>query len=128
MTVYSWEFESGAIGVLQHATLSHGEKYLTEFEIWCDGLLICLVDPYRSVTLMLFDILSSACKVKIYDGSVETIHHFDDDPYLTEDRVFLESVMTRDVSAIKSLYADATETYKLSYVIQNPSTQQKRIN
>lgn len=65
--------------------------------------------------------LCSDCRVEVYDSnSVLTVHKFVDDPYLTEDRVFLEAVKTRDSSQIRSPYSDAVETYKLSYAIQNP--------
>jgi predicted dehydrogenase len=106
-----FKFTSGAVGILQHALLMKGERYFTEFEIWCDGYVIRLVDPY-----------SPECYVEVFDSSASTptVHHFNDDPYLTEDRIFLEAAQTRDFSKVKSLYSDAVETYRLSYVIQNP--------
>jgi len=47
------------------------------------------------------------------------IFRFADDPYLEEDAVFLEAVRSMDhPSKILSSYADAVETHKLSYKIQ----------
>jgi len=99
-----WKYENnGSIGCLSHGTLMKGTKYHTEFEIWCDGLRISLYDPY-----------SDQCVVTVND--VETPFP-DDDPYLTEDSVFLNAVRTRDSSLIKSTYADSVKTYKLTYKI-----------
>jgi len=43
----NFKFVSGAIGSLQHGLLMKGDKYFTEFELWTDGALIKLIDPYR---------------------------------------------------------------------------------
>jgi len=107
----NFKFASGAIGSLQHALLMKGEKYFTEFEIWTDGALIKLIDPY-----------SPSCRVKIYDSTAPVqIFRFQDDPYLEEDAIFLRAVQTSDDSKILSSYTDAVETHKLAYTIQNGS-------
>jgi predicted dehydrogenase len=104
-----FSFENGAVGILQHALIMKGERYFTEVELWCDGYVVRLVDPY-----------SNDCCVEIFEGANEKqVYHFPDDPYLTEDRVFLEAVQKRDSSKIRSLYSDAVKTYTLSYQIQN---------
>jgi len=104
-----FSFENGAVGILQHALVMKGERYFTEVELWCDGYIVRLVDPY-----------SKECRVEIFDGTSERqVYQFPDDPYLTEDKVFLEAIQSRDSSEIKSLYSDAVETYKLSHRIQN---------
>jgi predicted dehydrogenase len=105
-----FQFENGAVGILQHALLMRGEKYFTEFEIWCQGYKICLVDPY-----------TNDCHIVIHDSATchKAVYPFPDDPYLTEDRAFLEAILDGDCSKIRSLYGDAVETYKLSYRIQN---------
>jgi predicted dehydrogenase len=104
-----WKFESGAIGSIQHSLLMKGEKYHTEFEIWCDGLSIRLKDPY-----------SDNCVVEIYSESADPIIKiFPDDPYLSEDRAFLNAVCTKSSKDILSTYDDAVETYILSFQIQN---------
>jgi len=107
-----FKFDNGAVGILQHALLMKGERYFTEVEIWCDGYLIRLVDPY-----------SNDCYIEIHDSSANKaeVLRFPDDPYLTEDKVFLEAIQSRDTSKIRSSYRDAVETYKCSYQIQNGS-------
>jgi len=104
-----FEFENGAIGILQHALLMKGERYFTELEMWCDGCVVRLVDPY-----------TNDCYVEINDSfNTPKVFKFPDDPYLTEDEVFLKAIQSRDSSHIRSSYSDAVETYKLSYQIQN---------
>jgi len=86
-----------------------GEKYFTELEMWCDGCVVRLVDPY-----------TNDCYVEINDSlNTPQVFKFPDDPYLTEDEVFLKALQSRDMSQIRSSYSDAVETYKLSYQIQN---------
>lgn len=101
-------YDNGAVGILQHALLMKGERYFTEVELWCDGCVVRLVDPY-----------SNDCYVEINDSNKTQVLKFPDDPYLTEDRVFLEAILNGDKSQIKSSYSDAVETYKLSYKVQN---------
>lgn len=58
--------------------------------------------------------------VEIYSESSDPIiKHFPDDPYLAEDRVFLNAVRTKSAKNILSSYEDAVKTYTLSYQIQN---------
>jgi len=103
-----WKYENnGSIGCLSHALLMKGTRYHTEFEIWCDGLRISLYDPY-----------TDQCVVTVNDNEVPFP---EDDPYLTEDRIFLNAVITRDTSEIKSPYEDAFKTYVLTYKITFPN-------
>jgi len=103
-------FKNGAIGTLSHGTLMHGTKYHTEFEIWGDGLKILLHDPY-----------TDQCTVSVND----VVTKFpEDDPYLTEDRVFLEA-MTTSKNNIKSSYADAVQTYELTHVMTHKALKAK---
>jgi hypothetical protein len=53
--------------------------------------------------------------------NVESIP-FPDDPYLTEDVVFIEAITSGDSSNILSSYSDAVESYKLSHKIQHGAT------
>lgn len=104
-----------------------GEKYYTEFEIWCDGLSIRLKDPYRYFLFLIFipSLLflistSDNCVVEIYsETSDPIIKYFPDDPYLSEDRAFLTAVRKKSSKCILSPYEDAVKTYILSYQIQN---------
>jgi len=102
-----WRYSSGAIGILHHAILMKGTSYHTEFEIWADGYRILLSDPY-----------SSNCTVRIND---ELYKFENDDPYLTEDVVFLNAVLTGNDMMIRSLYEDSAKTYELSYIIRERS-------
>lgn len=43
------------------------------------------------------------------------------DPYMEEDRVFLEAVRSRDSSKIQSNYQDASKTYNLSWCVRRAS-------
>jgi predicted dehydrogenase len=104
----TFKFSSGAVGTLQHALLMKGTNYFTEFEIWCDGLCLRLIDPY-----------SNDCTVEVF-GTTHEVHKFPDDPYLTEDRVFLNAVTTGNPDQILSSFEDATKTYSLAWKIQNP--------
>ena len=91
-----------------HGTLLHREKYETEIEIWGDGLRIVLLEPYGH------------CRVLVRRPHSEETEEFEfagDDPYLTEDRAFLEAVRTGDCSGIRSSYDDALKTYELSWAI-----------
>lgn len=47
-----WKFKNGALGSLSHAALLHDTRYASEFEVWADGLLMTLVDPYSECKLL----------------------------------------------------------------------------
>ena len=103
-----WRFASGALGSMTHGTLLHREKYETEIEIWGDGLRIVLLDPYGH------------CRILIrrpHSEETEKIEFLDDDPYLTEDKAFLDAVRSGDSSGIRSSYADAMKTFELTWAI-----------
>jgi len=108
-TAAVWRLESGAVASLTHGALLHRKKYESELEVWGDGLRMVLSDPY------------GACRLQIrrpHDEQTESADFADDDPYLTEDRVFIESVRNGDASAIRSPYADAMKTYELTWSIR----------
>ncbi len=108
VTAAVWRFASGALGSMTHGTLLHREKYETEIEIWGDGLRIVLLDPYGH------------CRILIrrpHSEETEKIEFLDDDPYLTEDKAFLDAVRSGDSSGIRSSYADAMKTFELTWAI-----------
>ncbi len=108
VTTAFWRFESGALGSLLHGALLHGRRYESEIEIWGDGLRLVLEDPY------------GACRLRIREpgGDVSRVETFDDaDPYMEEDRAFLEAVRRRRPESVRSPYADAFRTYELSCAI-----------
>jgi predicted dehydrogenase len=107
-TMAIWKFDSGAVGSLNHGTLLHGRKYESELEVWGDGLRMVLSDPY------------GACQLHVrrpHGERTETLSFAEDDPYLAEDRAFIDAVRRRDASGIRSPYADAMKTFALTWAI-----------
>jgi len=105
-----WKFENGAIGSLMHGVVLHEDKYENELEVWGDGYRLQLIDPYNE------------CKLAVrLPGSekVEVFHFTDDDYYLTEDTVFIQSCISKDTNGILSSYDDSYHTYKMSVCIKN---------
>ena len=108
-TAAVWRLESGAVASLTHGAVLHRKKYESELEVWGDGLRMVLEDPY------------GACQLSIRRPGTErteVMDFADDDPYLTEDRIFLNAVRSGDPSAIRSTYADAMKTYELTWAIR----------
>lgn len=100
----------------------HGTKYHTEIEIWCDGLKILLHDPYTRFDEIVGCVnYFSNCTVYVNDVATKFP---EDDPYLTEDRVFLAAITTK-TNAIRSTYEDSVKTYELSHVITHKALKAK---
>ncbi len=61
--------------------------------------------------------------ILIYKGEgKEEVYSFPTaDPYLAEDKAFLQAVMSGDTSNIQSSYADAAKTYQLSWDVRRSS-------
>ncbi len=113
-TAAFWRFESGAIGSLAHGALLHRRKYESELEVWGDGLRMVLSDPYGD------------CRLSIrrpHGEGVEVLNFADDDPYMAEDQALIDAVRRRDPASIRSTYADAMETYELTWAIRRASEQ-----
>ena len=111
-TAAVWKFQSGAVGSLTHGVLLHGKKYQSQLEVWSDGLAMLLSDPYGDCRL----------NVRLGGGEkTEMLSFADDDPYLTEDRAFIDAVRAGDASGIRSSYADAMKTYELTWAIRRAS-------
>lgn len=52
----------------------------------------------------------------------EEVYHFPSaDPYMNEDKVFLEAVRSGDHSGVQSTYSDAAKTYQLSWDVRRSS-------
>jgi len=112
VTTSIWRFKSGALASFTHGALLHGIKYETEFEIWGDGYRLILRDPYGKVEL----------SVRTPASEKEEVYEFSqDDPYLTENRVFIDAIQSRNTSKIQSPYSDAFKTYELSWAIRQAS-------
>jgi predicted dehydrogenase len=110
LTSALWRFRSGAVGSLTHGVLLHGRRYDAELEIWGDGLRMILEDPYGRPTLRVRRPGTEAYEVETFGQ---------DDPYLAEDRAFVEAVRRGDDRGIRSSYADAFRTFRLCWAIQD---------
>ena len=109
-----WRFKNGALGNLTHTVALQDYQYETGIDIWCDGLRMSLSDPYLP-----------SCTLRIRKtGSIhDTVVSFpNDDPYLEEDKAFLEAVLSGDSGLIRSSYEDAAKTYELSWAIRRATT------
>jgi predicted dehydrogenase len=113
VTAAVWRYDSGAVGSLVHATLLHREKYDTRLEVWGDGLRAALVDPYGRPRLEIR---------RPGREETEVIEVGGDDPYLAEDRAFIEALRTGDRSGIRCGYADALRTYELTWAITDAAS------
>ena len=67
--------------------------------------------------------LLTHCGIFIVEGEgEEQVYSFPTaDPYLGEDKAFLEAVRSGDSSGIQSTYSDAEKTYKLSWDVRRAS-------
>jgi len=105
-----WKFENGAIGSLMHGALLHEIKYESELEVWGDGYRLVLMDPYAPKCILSVRLPGSE--------QVELLEFVNDDYYLTEDFVFVESILHANSSLIQSPYADSINTYKMTVAIR----------
>ncbi len=107
-TTASWKFQNGALGSLAHGVLLHGKKYESRIEVWSDGLRMVLDDPYDHCALNVRRPHTEGTERMMFD---------DDDPYFTEDDVFVAAIRNNDPSLIKSSYSDASKTFELTWDI-----------
>jgi hypothetical protein len=117
-TLAQWRFAGGALGSLAHSVLLRGRQYQAELEVLGDGLRLLLEDPY------------GRCRLRVRRGSdpEEMMDFSADDPYLTEDRVFLDAVKTRNGELIRSRYADAFRTHQFTWAIAQAAQKTGRSN
>jgi predicted dehydrogenase len=117
VTASTWRFEGGGVGMLTHGIYLWCKRYEASLDIWADGLRISLEEPYHP-----------ECVVRVRRGYTDKEEVFpfpDADPYLEEDRVFLEAVRTGNPGLIRSTYEDAYKTYELSWAIRRASTKEQ---
>ena len=113
VTIAHWQFEEGGIGCLNHGLTLWGKRYEASIDLWADGLRITLEEPYQP-----------NCVLRVRRGFTDKEEVFtfpDADPYLEEDRAFLEAVRTGNQNLIRSSYEDASKTYELSWGIKRAS-------
>ena len=116
VTSATWRFEGGGVGTLTHGIYLWSKRYESSLDIWADGLRISLEEPYHP-----------ECVVRVRNGYVDEEEVFpfrNADPYLEEDRLFLEAVRSGNPSLIRSTYEDAYKTYELSWAIRRATTKE----
>lgn len=109
-TQATWRFVNGGIGCLSHTVTLHGFSYESFLDIYCDGLILSLSDPY-----------SSKCVLRVRTNKKEkefTVEYPEADPYYNEDKEFFAAIKTNDPSCIRSTYIDAAKTYELTWAIR----------
>jgi len=122
-TAATWKFTNGCLGTFTHGVLLHGEKYETELEVWGDGYRCKLSDPYWK------NILS----IRTPDNDEGTSIDFgaqNEDVYYEENKTFLEAILNKNTKDVASTYADAMNTYRLTWLIRTSAEEnhkQKRI-
>ncbi|PVG00215.1 hypothetical protein CPB86DRAFT_773886 [Serendipita vermifera] len=77
VTTANWKYKNGAVGVLTHLTALQGTAYACELEVYCDGYLLKLIDPYNTPILHIRRPGSDNDEVYKFDG---------DDPFFSEVR------------------------------------------
>ena len=97
-------FEGGATGVFSATALLAGPSF-RHVQLVCEGLLITITQ--QSV---------------VYDrGHEKREVQTGNDPFMTEDRAFLEAVRQNDPTRLYSSYADAMHTHRLCLDVQEAS-------
>jgi len=120
VTTAVWKFKSGALCSFTHAALYQGEKYECAIEIWGDGFRISVEDPYNHPVLK-YKITGQdapegeAGKEQVFDLSA-------DDPYESELDTFLSAISNSNPGAIRSPYADALGTYRMTWQIREKAS------
>ncbi|KAI0712665.1 putative oxidoreductase C terminal-domain-containing protein [Earliella scabrosa] len=114
LTSATWKYKGGAVGTLTHVIALHGAiPYDTEFEVYADGYLFRLVDPYSVPKLYIKRPGTHEQETHVFD---------DDDPFLTELATFVDVVDgRRESDEILSPYEDAIKTYELTWAIRRAS-------
>jgi len=115
VTSATWKYESGGVGTLTHLVSLQGTNYACELEIYCDGYLFKIIDPYNAPQL----------RIRRPGDDHEEVHHFpSDDPFFSEVSNLIDVVEdgpNGDRNRILSSYEDAVKTYELTWAIRAAS-------
>jgi len=116
VTAATWKYDSGAIGSLTHTVALQGTNYSCEFEVYADGYLLKLVNPYVLPVL----------HIRRPGDDYEQITTFpDDDPFFSEVSNLIDIVeggeQGRETAQILSSYEDAVRTYELTWAVRHAS-------
>ena len=77
------KYENGAVGSFTHAVALQGHNYSCEIEVYADGYMLKLVDPYVQPTLYIR---------KPGDDHEQMIKFPDDDPFFSEVSVLIDNI------------------------------------
>jgi myo-inositol 2-dehydrogenase/D-chiro-inositol 1-dehydrogenase len=94
------KFQNGAIGTIHNCCLLKGFGYMTGLSVVTPDLVVELL---------------GGCK--LIEPGKRTELSSRNDPYLTEDQIFLEAIRTGDTSAIRSSYADGVKSLAVSLAV-----------
>ncbi|KAF5358182.1 hypothetical protein D9756_001625 [Leucocoprinus leucothites] len=113
VTAATWKYDSGAVGSFVHVAALQGTNYSCEFEVYADGYLLKLVNPYVQPVLY----------IRRPGDDHEQVTNFpDDDPFFSEISNLIDVVedIEEDPEAaqILSSYEDAVKTYELTWAIR----------
>ncbi len=101
-TVANLKFENGAIGtVVSSCVVSRGSR--VGLSVFCRGLTA----------------ENSGGKLTVHSPEKTDIFYNERDPYMEEDRIFIEAVDMKDGSRILSSYADAVKTLKVTLAVND---------
>ncbi|WFD07116.1 hypothetical protein MVES1_002473 [Malassezia vespertilionis] len=113
ITAATWKFETGAVGSLTHAVALQGHNYSTELDLYADGHMLRLVDPYNNPVLYFR---------RPGDDHEEIVRYPNDDPFFSEVSNLIDCIEHGPNAApILSSYEDATKTYALTWAIRMAS-------
>ncbi|KAF7294985.1 hypothetical protein MIND_01036600 [Mycena indigotica] len=116
VTSATWKYDSGAVGSFTHVVSLQGTNYSCELEVYADGYMLKLVDPYVQPTLYIR---------KPGDDNEQMVRFPDDDPFFSEVSNLIDIIedIEEDPEAaqILSSYEDAVRTYELTWAIREAS-------
>lgn len=119
ITAANWKYDSGAVGSFTHCVVLHGTDYSCELEVYADGYLLKLVNPYVQPTLY----------IRRPGDDHEEVHRFaDDDPFFSEVSNLIdviEDIEDESESLILSSYEDACKTYEFTWAIREASERKR---
>lgn len=118
VTTANWKYESGAVGTFIHSAVLQGAKYATELQVFADGFMFKILDPYNNPKLLVRRPDSDAEEEFTYPG---------DDPYQGEMDAFIDTVEHGiDNTHFLSSYDDAVDTYELTWRITHSAEDSTR--
>jgi len=118
-TTATWKYANGAVGMLLHAVALHDTNYSCEFEVYCDGYQLRLIDPYNNPTLY----------VRRPGNNLDEVHTFpEDDPFYSEVSNFIDVIeQGPQASTILSSFEDACKSYEFSWAIRHASEATRKV-